>query len=101
MSSTALRTLPAVRSFSFSGELKNRETVAVETPAAAATSLMVTLVGGGRGRSLRRARGYLVFERFDVGILQSSVRRSAGSCAIAPVSKLFLALTSEMQAFTK
>src|ERR1700729_2331117 len=68
MSSTALRTLLAVRSFSFSGELKNRDTVAVDTPAAAATSSMVTLLGGGRGRALRRERGLLAFARLDTGI---------------------------------
>jgi hypothetical protein len=48
--------------------LKNRDTVAVETPAAAATSLMVTLVCGGRGRSLRRERGCLIFERLEAGM---------------------------------
>jgi hypothetical protein len=68
MSSTACRTLLAVRSLSFAGELKNRDTVAVDTPAAAATSLMVTLLAGGRERSLRRERGCLVFERLDVDI---------------------------------
>jgi hypothetical protein len=68
MSSTALRTLLAVRSFNFAGELKNLDTVAVDTPAAAATSLMVTLLGLGRGRSWRRERGILVFERLDTGI---------------------------------
>jgi hypothetical protein len=60
--------LLAVRSFSFAGELKNRDTVAVDTPAATATSLMVALVGGGRGRSFRRERGDLVLERLGAAI---------------------------------
>ena len=84
MSSTALRTLAAVRPFSFAGELKNRETVAVETPAAAATSLMVALLGLGRDRCVRRERGCLAFERLGAGI-PSSVRRSAASCAAARI----------------
>jgi hypothetical protein len=100
MSSTALRTLVAVRSFSLAGALKNRDTVAVETPAAAATSLMVALLGGGRERGGRRVRGCLDFERLEAGIaLQcKAIGRAVRCCA---VSNLSLALTSEMQAFTK
>src|SRR5579863_1672187 len=68
ISSTALRTLLAVRAFSFAGELKNRDTVAVETPAAAATSLIVALLRLGRGRSARRERECLILGRFGAGI---------------------------------
>jgi hypothetical protein len=61
--------------------LKNRDTVAVETPAAAATSLIVALLWLARARSARRARECLTFERLGAGIsLQSKTIRRIVRC---------------------
>jgi hypothetical protein len=52
------------------GELKNRDTVAVDTPAAAATSLIVALLGGACGRCVRRERGFWLFKRLGAAICE-------------------------------
>ena len=72
ISSTALRTLDAVRSLSFAGELKNRDTVAVETPAAAATSLIVSYSAADAGALCAAGkRECLDFERLEADIANS------------------------------